>query len=420
MRLGEEARGKRLLDEAFEIDPFNVRVNNTLKVLEVLDGYETLETEHFRIKFDPENDRLLARYMANGWRKFIRSCCQQMGFAPPEKSLFEIFSRRETPMATGGSARGWSACRTSTPIGAVRARSWRCNRRARGSNDSIGPAWSSTSSCTSSICNRPTSTFRIGSPKPWQCINEGYPRRNCVERIAGASAASGQNFQPRNDQLWASSARNRATLDAGLLPGRVVRAHMLERFGDDAVAKMLAAYGDNLTTTEALQRALGVEQNDFERGYQEYVKKIVAALPPSTVTTEMNLAELQKAWPRNRRTRSCWPRWRRRNWRVRVTPKRAAWPTRRWRSIPQRAGQLRAGSTAPGRWREQRGFGAARRRARPRSTRKRICSGLLAGLKLKSDDFAGAADSTSLAPSTIRPGRNGSSRWPSRLFEIGR
>src|SRR5262249_34884294 len=43
MRLGEEERAKQVLDEAFKIDPFNVRVNNTLKVLEVLDGYETLQ-----------------------------------------------------------------------------------------------------------------------------------------------------------------------------------------------------------------------------------------------------------------------------------------------------------------------------------------------------------------------------------------
>ncbi|HEX3727298.1 MAG TPA: tetratricopeptide repeat protein, partial [Pirellulales bacterium] len=43
MRLGEEPQAKQVLAEAFEIDPFNVRVNNTLKVLEVLDGYETLE-----------------------------------------------------------------------------------------------------------------------------------------------------------------------------------------------------------------------------------------------------------------------------------------------------------------------------------------------------------------------------------------
>src|SRR5207344_298701 len=56
MRLGDEAQAKKLLDEAFEADPFNVRVSNTLKVLEVLDGYESLETAHFVIKYDGQRD----------------------------------------------------------------------------------------------------------------------------------------------------------------------------------------------------------------------------------------------------------------------------------------------------------------------------------------------------------------------------
>src|SRR5262249_43458265 len=39
MRLGNEIEADKLLRESFDIDPFNVRVSNTLKVLEVLAGY---------------------------------------------------------------------------------------------------------------------------------------------------------------------------------------------------------------------------------------------------------------------------------------------------------------------------------------------------------------------------------------------
>ena len=35
MRLGEEVEARKHLDESFAMDPFNVRVSNTLKVLEV-------------------------------------------------------------------------------------------------------------------------------------------------------------------------------------------------------------------------------------------------------------------------------------------------------------------------------------------------------------------------------------------------
>src|SRR2546423_9864223 len=106
MRLGDEERAKQVLDEAFKRDPFNVRVNNTLKVLEVLDTYETLETDHFRIKFDPQKDKILARYMGQWLEAVYPQLCKQMGFSPPEKSLFEVFSRTRN---TDG--HGWFSAR---------------------------------------------------------------------------------------------------------------------------------------------------------------------------------------------------------------------------------------------------------------------------------------------------------------------
>src|SRR5439155_11164955 len=44
MRLGKEPQAKKLLEESHDADPFNVRVLNTLKVLDVLATYATLET----------------------------------------------------------------------------------------------------------------------------------------------------------------------------------------------------------------------------------------------------------------------------------------------------------------------------------------------------------------------------------------
>ena len=92
MRLGEEEQAKKVLDEAFEVDPFNVRVNNTLKVLEVLDGYDTHETEHFRIKYDPaKRTSILARYMGQWLEEVYPQLVEQMGFAPPGQVAVRSF-----------------------------------------------------------------------------------------------------------------------------------------------------------------------------------------------------------------------------------------------------------------------------------------------------------------------------------------
>ena len=42
----------------------------------------------------------------------------------------------------------------------------------------------------------------------------------------------------------------------------------------DALAKMLAAYADNLDTRAAIKRSFNVGQEEFESGYLEYLRKI--------------------------------------------------------------------------------------------------------------------------------------------------
>src|SRR5207302_11289953 len=55
MRQGREDEARKVLDKAFDADPFNIRVHNTLKVLDHLDKYSTLKTEHFHLRYDPAN-----------------------------------------------------------------------------------------------------------------------------------------------------------------------------------------------------------------------------------------------------------------------------------------------------------------------------------------------------------------------------
>jgi cellulose synthase operon protein C len=86
MRLGEETEAARLLDESFAVDPFNVRVKNMLEVLDVLQGYAVLETEHFVLKFDRGQDELLARFAARHWKRpSIRGSRSSWATSPKER-----------------------------------------------------------------------------------------------------------------------------------------------------------------------------------------------------------------------------------------------------------------------------------------------------------------------------------------------
>jgi tetratricopeptide (TPR) repeat protein len=70
--------------------------------------------------------------------------------------------------------------------------------------------------------------------------------------------------------------------------------YMLATYGPDALAKMLAAYADHLSTREALKRCFGVEQEKFEEGYRDHVKKLVAGLSGKSPQVERDPAETLK------------------------------------------------------------------------------------------------------------------------------
>ena len=59
MRMGREADARTLLKEAFDADPFHVRVKNSLDVLDVIDAMQTRTTPHFVIKYDKADARLI-------------------------------------------------------------------------------------------------------------------------------------------------------------------------------------------------------------------------------------------------------------------------------------------------------------------------------------------------------------------------
>ena len=55
-----------------------------IEVLDVLQGYALLETEHFVIKFDRGHDELLATYAAKYLEDEVYpQITRQLGFAPP-------------------------------------------------------------------------------------------------------------------------------------------------------------------------------------------------------------------------------------------------------------------------------------------------------------------------------------------------
>ncbi|MBN8628398.1 MAG: tetratricopeptide repeat protein [Planctomycetes bacterium] len=296
MRLGEEVEARKVLDESFAIDPFNVRVMNQRKVLDVLSEYAVIETKHFVIKFDRGKDELLAKYAARYLEDEVYPELTKLyGFEPEGKSLFEIFNRSRN---TGG--HGWFSARmVGLPfVGTVGACAGKMVALASPGDMPEKFNWARVLKHEFvHVLNLQQSRFNIPHwyTEALAVESEGSPRSEVwnkllVERV------------PKNDLLNLDTinigfVRPKSSLDWQLAycQAQLYAQYMVKTYGDDALAKMLACYRDNLDTRGALKRSFDVEQAEFEKGYLEYVRTIAKGLSAGAPADETTFSELVKA-----------------------------------------------------------------------------------------------------------------------------
>ncbi len=95
LRLGKEAQGRFHLEKGFRGDPFNVWAMNLLKVLDVLDGFETRTTEHFIVRMHPSDADILWPYLKPLLEESWSTLTAKYDFRPQKPILIEVFSEQE-------------------------------------------------------------------------------------------------------------------------------------------------------------------------------------------------------------------------------------------------------------------------------------------------------------------------------------
>lgn len=95
VRLGLEEEGKRHLELAFANDPFNVLTSNLLQVFDTLEGYATLESEHFRVNMSPRDAEILWPYFEPLLEESWDTLTEKYGFEPEVPVLIQVFENSE-------------------------------------------------------------------------------------------------------------------------------------------------------------------------------------------------------------------------------------------------------------------------------------------------------------------------------------
>ena len=297
LRLGNEADGRKLLDEAFKADPFNVRVSNSRRVLNHLDAYKTIETDHYLLKYDPKTDQLLADWLADYLETTHAELKAQFDFEPEGKVLIEVFNSHE--MFSGRTV-GLPDLHT---IGACTGRVVAmASPKAKG-------------------LGKPFNWGRVMRHELTHIFNLAQTDYQCPHWITEGLAV--QNEKMNRPPQWASILRDRfekkTLLDLNTIMLGFVRPkspdewtlaycqsqlyveYLIKAHGQAAVGKVLSEFKKSSDTPTVLKAACGVDIADFERGYLAHVAGVVKGMsgggskPEKIAEKPLTFDELQKA-----------------------------------------------------------------------------------------------------------------------------
>ena len=161
---GDEDVARVVLEAAHAVDPFNVRANNYLKLLDMMDKFGRKESAHFVVMYDPEKDPLIPEYFSDYLESIYKDVTADFKYEPKAKTLIEVFPTHDAfSVRTTGAP--WIAT-VGASTGRVIALSAPAPTPA---GRSTGPRSSATSSPTPSPSAPPTTASPTGSPRGWPC-----------------------------------------------------------------------------------------------------------------------------------------------------------------------------------------------------------------------------------------------------------
>jgi Tfp pilus assembly protein PilF len=294
MRTGRNDEAAKILDQAFQSDPYHVRVSNMRKVLKLLDGYQTITTEHFVVRVDAQ-DAILGRYMAEFLEEEYPGLVQQFGFEPPTRTQFEVFQK-----AKGLSAHQWFSARM------------------------VGLPWVQTIGASTGMIVALTSPAAGEAPFNWARVlkhefvhiltlqgtdfniphwftealavtNEGYPPPEDWNRLLLERVPVGKLMNLDTLNLGFQRPATPDDWNMAYCQSRLYAQFLTDKFGQDATARLLDAYRARLTTGQAIERVCGIDKSTFEKGYREYLNDLIAGLRGGQREPPLTLAEAEKA-----------------------------------------------------------------------------------------------------------------------------
>jgi len=299
MRTGQVDEAEKILNAAFEADPFHVRISNMRKVIGVLKTYDTITTEHFVIRID-HDQRLLGQAMADYLEQVYPELTAKFGYEPPQRTQFEIYCD-----ARGQAAHAWFSSRM------------------------IGLPWIQTIGASTGVMVALTSPNQTQKPFHWgRVLRHEFSHVLTLQATqfniphwyteALAVRVEGSAFPPAWEELLlerqpTGELFNLDTINDGFRKPQgpddwalaycqaTLYAKFIEqKYGIDANTKLLTAYREGKTTDEALRELFAIEKPQFETEYLAFLATLVQTFTAGHSPTLPDLKTAEERYTANK------------------------------------------------------------------------------------------------------------------------
>ncbi len=293
MRLGKEVEARDELEKAQVIDKFNVRVFNSLKVLDALDTYDTLKTEHFVIRFNKKNDTVLARFMAKYLEDIYADLAKQFEYKPQGPILIEVFHTHDLfsgrivalpDLHTIGACTGSLVALTSPrETSGLLAKPYNWARVLK--HELVH------------VFNLDQTKFKIPHwfTEGLAVRYEGNPMPPSWHHLLRERVAAGDLLTLDNIQLAFVRPNSIDEWTLAYLQSLQYVEFLRETYGPKAVGGFLRAFAEGKDTAAALREVCQVEKADFEKAYRAHLAKLVEKQQGKAPEKVLTLNELKKA-----------------------------------------------------------------------------------------------------------------------------
>ncbi|HYP28854.1 MAG TPA: tetratricopeptide repeat protein [Blastocatellia bacterium] len=270
LRIGRMVDGRAELERAFEGDPFNIWAKNSLDLLDSMRDYTETIQGPFIIKVAPKESGAVSAYAASLLEEAHRKLTAKYRFTPKAPISVELFPNHEDFAVRSFGLPGIGAL--GVCFGQVIAMD-SPSARPYGEFNWGGTLWHEYAHVV---------TLQItdyGIPR-W--FSEGlsvYEERRARPgwgdnwSVPTLKAFLGGRFVKVEDM---EAAFTRPTTPDGVglayFQASMICEFIDEKYGFDAILKLLALYKERVKTPDALQRALSVSPADFDRAFNEYLK----------------------------------------------------------------------------------------------------------------------------------------------------